>query len=92
MVKFLLKYGPKKSAPECPVECGEVQSLFGQCPNAEDMNAKGYSLTAANSKKRPKNGRKRPEDARKVPFKFDKHLTRPKIEETNCGQRLQLFT
>ena len=25
---------------------GGVQSLFGQCPNAEYMNAKGYSLTA----------------------------------------------
>ena len=23
---------------------GGVQSLFGQCPNAEYMNAKGYSL------------------------------------------------
>ena len=54
------------------------------------------SLTAANSEKRPKNVKKMAENGPKIPenylSKFDKHLTRPKIEETNCGQRLQLFT
>ena len=40
-----LKLVPEWPAPECPVECGGgVQSLFGQCPNAEYMNAKGCSL------------------------------------------------
>ena len=39
------KNGPKKSAPECLVECGWVgQSLFGQCPNVGAVNAKGCSL------------------------------------------------
>ena len=40
----MVKNGPKKSAPECPVECGGVQSLFGQCPNVGGVNAKGFSL------------------------------------------------
>ena len=41
----LLKSARKKSAPECPNECGEGgQILFGQCPNRGDMNLKGASL------------------------------------------------
>ena len=41
----MVKNGPKKSAPECPVECGGgVQSLFGQCPNVGGVNPKGCSL------------------------------------------------
>ena len=40
------KNGPKKSAPECPVECG-VQSLFGQCPNVGGDNFYGCSLSRA---------------------------------------------
>ena len=43
----LLKLAPKKSAPECPNECGEGgQILFGQCPNRVDMNFKGAPLTS----------------------------------------------
>ena len=38
------KKWPKKSAPECPVECGGVQSLFGQCLNVGGVNLKGSSL------------------------------------------------
>ena len=41
----MVKNGPKKSAPECPVECGGVQSLFGQCPNVGGVNAKGCPLS-----------------------------------------------
>ena len=42
----LLKSARKKSAPECPFECGGgVQLLFGQCPNRGDANFKGASLT-----------------------------------------------
>ena len=41
----MVKNGPKKSAPECPVECGGgVQSLFGQCPNGGGVNVLGSSL------------------------------------------------
>ena len=41
----LLKLARKKSAPECPNECGEGgQILFGQCPNVGDVNPKGSSL------------------------------------------------
>ena len=40
----MVKYGPKKSAPECPVECGGVQSLFGQCPNVGGDNIYGCYL------------------------------------------------
>ena len=41
------KKGPKKSAPECPVECGTGgQILFGQCPNLGGVNPKGSSLNA----------------------------------------------
>ena len=37
-----------KLAPECPVQCGGgVQSLFGQCPNAEYMNNYGSSVTSS---------------------------------------------
>ena len=44
----LLKSARKKSAPECPFECGGgVQKLKGQCPNARDMNLSGASLTTA---------------------------------------------
>merc|ERR1711936_1416536 len=43
----LLKLARKKSAPECPNECGEGgQILFGQCPNRVDMNFKGAPLTS----------------------------------------------
>ena len=40
----MVKNGPKRSAPECPVECGGVQSLFGQCPNVGSNNHYGCSL------------------------------------------------
>ena len=41
----MVKNGPKKSAPECPVECGEgVQLLFGHCPNVRGDNMYGCSL------------------------------------------------
>ena len=40
----MVRNGPKRSAPECPVECGGVQSLFGQCPNVGGVNSKGSSL------------------------------------------------
>ena len=39
------KTGPKKSAPECPFECGGVQSLFGKCPNRRTNFWNGASLT-----------------------------------------------
>ena len=39
----MVKNGPKKSAPECPVECGG-QILFGQCPNVGDVKRNGSSL------------------------------------------------
>ena len=43
----MVKNGPKKSAPECPVECGGgVQLLFGQCPNGGGVNPLGSSLRA----------------------------------------------
>ena len=39
------KIRPKKSAPECPFECGGgVQKLFGQCPNRACDFFKGASL------------------------------------------------
>ena len=42
----IVKYGPKKSAPECPFECGGgMQKLFGQCPNKISHNLRGASLT-----------------------------------------------
>ena len=45
----MVKYGPKKSAPECPVECGGgVQSLFEQCPNVGGVNFYGSSLSVPN--------------------------------------------
>ena len=31
-------------APECSVECGGVQSLFGQCPNVGSNKLNGCSL------------------------------------------------
>ena len=41
----MVKYGPKRTAPECPVECGGgVQSLFGQCPNVGGDNIYGCYL------------------------------------------------
>ena len=43
----LLKMARKKSALECPNECGEGgQIKFGQCPNRGDMNFKGAPLTS----------------------------------------------
>ena len=42
----MVKNGPKKSAPECPVECGGGgQILFGQCPNVGGVKGIGSSLT-----------------------------------------------
>ena len=44
----IVKYNPKKSAPECPFQCGGgVQKLNGQCPNAPSMNLRKASLTQA---------------------------------------------
>ena len=41
----LLKSARKKSAPECPFECGGGgQSLFGQCPNRGDIILNGAPL------------------------------------------------
>ena len=36
----------KKSAPECQVEWGGGQSLFGQCPDVGGIKRNGCSLTA----------------------------------------------
>jgi len=41
----MVKSRLKKSAPECPFECGGgVQLLFGQCPNRGGDKLKGASL------------------------------------------------
>ena len=50
---FFLKLVPEclaRPGPRVPgwVRGGGVQSLFGQCPNAEYMNVNGYSLTQEN--------------------------------------------
>ena len=44
MIWQIFSNRPEKSAPECPFECGAVQSLFGQCPNAFVSNFNGASL------------------------------------------------
>ena len=46
-----LKSARKKSAPECPFECGGgEQLLFGQCPNRGDAKFKDASLTIPETK------------------------------------------
>ena len=45
-ISLFLGGSKRKSAPECPVECGVgIQSLFGQCPNVGGDNSNGSSLT-----------------------------------------------
>ena len=40
----MVKSRLKKSAPECPFECGGQFGLFGQCPHRGGANLKGASL------------------------------------------------